>query len=305
MEETMDFKHLDSFVMISRVKSFSKAAEKLFLTQPTISNHINSLEKELNTILFNRSNKVISLTSSGDILLKHAIAILNERDQALFTLEQFKGEIIGTLDIASSTIPERYLLSSLMCEFSSSYPGVKYNLMRFDSKQVIDRILSGEVDFGIVGSRKEAPQLIYNELFHDEIILIAPNNEKYKNISTLSLDLLKDHRLIMRESGSGTRSTFEQHLKNVDMNIEQFNIVAYMENTETIKEVVKKGLGVSFVSKRAAETDLSNGQLKSIPIDNFAIHRNFYFVYHKKRILSPLSETFRDFILEKVKPARN
>ncbi len=112
----MDFKQLESFVMLAKLRNFSKAAEKLYLTQPTISNHINNLERDLDTLLFNRSNKKVSLTQAGEILLNHALSILNERDQALFSLGQFQGEIIGTLEIASSSIPERYLLTELLCK---------------------------------------------------------------------------------------------------------------------------------------------------------------------------------------------
>lgn len=290
--------------MLSKLRNFSKAAEKLYLTQPTISNHINNLEKELNTLLFNRTNKRVSLTPAGEILLKHAISILNERDQALFSLGQFKGEINGTLEIASSTVPERYLLTNLLCAFSEIYPKVKYNVLRYDSKQVIDKLLSGEVDFGIVGSKREKPQLIYSEIFDDEIILIAPTDKTYAAIDTITPDALLNHRFIMREEGSGTRKTVEEHLSQHGLQVDQLRVVAFMENTETIKEVVKNGMGLSFVSKRAAIREIEAGDLKHIKIEGITMLRSFYFVFHKKMLLSPLSEKFKDYVLKDIKQSK-
>lgn len=294
----MDFKQLESFVTLAKLKSFSKTAEKLYLTQPTVSNHISNIEKELDTLLVNRSNKKVTLTPAGELLLNHALAILNERDQTLFDLDQFKGEIIGTLEIASSSIPERYLLSNILCSFSKLYPKVKYNMLRFDSKQVIDKLLSGEIDFGIVGSKIDKAQLIYKEIFDDEVILIAPPTKEYLSLDIVSTDFFIDQRLIFREEGSGTRKTVEEHLSNIELNVDELNIVAYMENTETIKEVVKNGMGLSFVSKHAVVDDLKNGLLIELPIKNISMTRSFYFVYHKKMLLSPLSEKFKDYVMK-------
>ena len=287
--------------MLAKLRNFSKAAEKLYLTQPTISNHINNLERDLDTLLFNRSNKKVSLTQAGEILLNHALSILNERDQALFSLGQFQGEIIGTLEIASSSIPERYLLTELLCKFSEAYPNVQYNILRFDTKQVIDKLLSGEVDFGIVGSKREKSQLIYKEIFDDEIVLIAPPQGKYKKIKSLAPASLYDYRMILREEGSGTRKTMEEQLKNNQLDPGKLNVVAYMENTETIKEVVKKGMGMSFVSKRAVLDELNSGELIEIQVDGMHMERSFYFVFHKKMMLSPLSDKFKDFVLKAIK----
>lgn len=297
----MDFRHLESFAAVARTRSFSKAAELLFLTQPTISNHISHLESQLNTILLSRSNKKVSLTPAGELFLKHVLIILNERDQALFDLKQFKGEIVGTLDIASSSTPERYLLTDLLCAFSLKYPGVKFNLMRLDSRQVLDRLLSGEIDFGITGSRQDQKnQLIFTEIHQDEILLVGPTHGPMAQIGHMALSDLHQYRLILREPGSGTRSAVETALSAQAVQVDDLQITAVMENTETIKDAVAKGMGLSFVSARAAERDIAAGFLRPIPTDGLSIRRSFYFVYHKHMLLSPLSEKFREFILSSV-----
>ena len=293
----MDFKQLESFVTIAKVKSFSKAAEKLFLTQPTISNHIHNLEKELGTALFNRTNKNITLTNAGEILFKYAVSILNKRDHAFFSLNAYKGRIEGILEIASSSIPEQYYLTDVMCAFSAQYPDVKYNLMKYDTKKVIDKLNLGEIDFGIVGAKKDTPQLDYIDIMDDEIVLVAPS-ASFEKIPSIQLSSLADTPLIMREEGSGTRTVVEAALKQAGLGTTELNVVAEIESTETIKRLVSKGLGLSFISKKAVEDEIDNGQMKILKVDELTINRNFYFVYHTKRVLSPLSEAFKDFILD-------
>ncbi len=301
----MDFKQLESFVMIAKVKSFSKAADKLFLTQPTISNHIHNLEKELGTALFNRTNKNITLTNAGEILFKYAVSILNKRDHAFFSLNSYKGRIEGILEIASSSIPEQYYLTDVMCKFSRKYPDVKYNLMKYDTKKVIDKLNLGEIDFGIVGAKKDSPQLEYTEIMDDEIVLVAPNNEAFAATDSIDLKKLGDVQVIMREEGSGTRTVVENALKSAGISYGDLNVVAEIESTETIKKLVTNGLGISFMSKKALKYELQNNLLKILSVGGLEITRKFYFVYHTKRVLSPLSEAFKEFILDTTAASEN
>jgi len=294
----MDFKQLETFVTIAKLKSFSKAAEHLFLTQPTISNHIQNLEKELKTILINRTNKNISLTQAGELLYKHAIDILNKKESAIFSLNQFKGKIEGILEISASTIPEQYYLPDLLIEFSKKYPEVKYNLKKYATGQIIDKILGGEIDFGIVGAKQEFKQLEYIEIMDDNIVLSAPCKDKYLYIDLIDLKDLCKKPLIMREEDSGTRKALEESLIKHNIFLEDLNIVAFVENTETIKKLVRKGMGLTFISERAISRNINNQEIKKISIKDFDIKRKFYFVYHKNRALSPLTETFKKFVLQ-------
>lgn len=294
----MDFKQLESFVTIAKLKSFSKAAEKLYLTQPTISNHIHLLEKELGTILFNRTNKNITLTRAGDILYEYAISILNKKEHAYFSLNEFKGKIEGILEISSSSIPELYYLTDVICEFSKKYPDVKYSLMKYDTRQVTDKILNGDIDFGIVGAKNDAFQLEYLDIMDDEIALVLPGTGPLSTLESVTAEDCLKLPLVLREDGSGTRSAVMNFLSEKGIDLESLNIVAEVESNETIKRFVELGLGVSFVSKRSIQREVTEGRLKSLPVNNEWISRKFYFVYHKKRVLSPLSETFKNFILD-------
>lgn len=294
----MDFKQLESFVTIAKLKSFSRAADRLYLTQPTISNHIHLLEKELGTILFNRTNKNISLTKAGDILYEYAISILNKKEHAYFSLNEFKGKIEGILDISSSSIPELYYLTDLICKFSIKYPGVKYSLMKYDTRQVFDKISTGDIDFGIVGAVSDMNHLEYIQIMEDDIALIGPTSGPLSECDDINFEGLYQVPFVMREEGSGTRAAVIEYLDQKGIQFEQLNMVAEIENSETIKRLVELGLGYSFISRLSVQKEVSEGSLKLITINKEMINRKFYFVYHKKRVLSPLSETFRNFILE-------
>ena len=298
----MDFKQLESFVMIAKMKSFSRAAEKLFLTQPTISNHIHLLEKELGTVLFNRTNKQITMTQAGEIFFEHAVSILNKKERAFFSLEEYKGKIEGILEIASSSIPEQYYLADALKRFSKNYPDVKYNLMKHDTSQVIDKILSGEIDFGIVGAKPESPQLDTLEIMEDEIVLAGPAN----GLETIHTEATSDLPLILREQGSGTRKAAIKFLKeSAGLDPEALTIVAEVESNETIKRMVELGMGYSFCSLLSIQKELAEGRLKRVTYANMKITRSFYFVFHKKRVLSPLSETFKNFISDDLLSLKN
>lgn len=293
----MDFKQLESFVTIAKLKSFSRAADKLFLTQPTISNHIHLLEKELGTILFNRTNKNISLTEAGEILYEYAISILNKKEHAYFSLNEFKGKIEGILDISSSSIPELYYLTDLISKFSLKYPGVKYSLMKYDTRQVFDKIISGDIDFGIVGSMRDTNNLEYIEIMEDDIVLVGPTSGPLASQGDLNFEDLTNIPFVVREDGSGTRAAVVEYLNKHNIQFDQLNIIAEIENEETIKKLVQLGLGYTFMSHLSIERELQDGSLRLISVNSETISRKFYFVYHKKRVLSPLSETFKNFIL--------
>ena len=172
----MDLKQLEIFVAVAKYQSFSKAAKELFLTQPTISAHIQNLEKELGTILVNRNNKIITLTKPGEILFEHAIYILNNCKRAIYDIKEYEGKIEGAIDIVCSSIPETYVLPDFLKSFSTEYPDVKFNISHYDSKYAISEILNERVSFGLVGSIPNNDQVEYIDLIDDELVLITPSD---------------------------------------------------------------------------------------------------------------------------------
>ena len=149
----MDFRQIEAFVYVVRHKSFSKAADAIYLTQPTISSHISSLENEIGTKLVDRSGKEITPTEAGKMFYEFANNLINIRDNAVFTLSEFSRKIEGKVEIAASTVPAEYLLPKLMLGFRNKYDKISFSVQQLDSKQVIDELLERNFEFGIVGKK--------------------------------------------------------------------------------------------------------------------------------------------------------
>jgi len=294
----MDFRQLETFVAVAKLKSFSKAAEYLYLTQPTVSSHILNLEKELNTILVNRSNRNTSLTKAGEILYDYALNIMNLKEGALFKLNEYRGKMVGNIEIASSTIPEQYIVPELISEFNKIYPEVTFSIFHYDSQQVLEGITQGNIDFGIVGAKIPSSQLSYFDLVSDELYLITPSKPPYDTIDEISIGDILQEKFIFREEGSGTRQLVEKILLDNKLSLDSLNIIAHIENTEAIKQCIRRGMGISFLSKRAVEDEISLKLLKAIKLKGISLNRRFYFVFHKYRTPSPLEKTFQDFVCQ-------
>lgn len=304
----MDFRQLESFVAIAKHSSFTRAAEELFLAQPTLTGHIQSIENELGTVLLNRCGKSVTLTGAGQILYHHAVNILNMREQAFFSLAQYEGKLEGELAIASSTVPQRYLLPGLLADFSREYPAISYVIKQFDSGSVIDAIISGSMDFGFVGTGASYPGLEMLRLCEDCLVLITsglmpgpiPGTGGLQNLpgDTVVWEQVRQERFILREEGSGTRALFINGLAQMGVSERDISVAASIENPETIKECVRQGLGVAVVSARSVREEISLGLLKAYYISDLDLRRSFYFISHKNRVLNPVTRVFRDFIVK-------
>lgn len=299
----MEFRQLETFVEVAKLKSFSKAADKLYITQPTVSNHIQNLERELGTLLINRMGKKISLTEAGNLLYKYALNITNSFEMARFELEAFQGKIQGHLDIMSSSVPRKYLLPSLIKSFLDLFPDVTFNISNSDTKEVIQNILDGETDFGLVGAKIDSPNLKYVNIMEDNLVLVAPKNCTIDLIdeSTISLDSIMNKKFILREEGSGTRDLIFKALKASNIHKSNLNIVALVKDSETIKELIYQGVGFSFLSLKDVSDDIKLGKYKVYNVRELDLKRNFYFVYHKNRQLSPLGNAFKNHAIESTK----
>jgi DNA-binding transcriptional LysR family regulator len=296
----VDFRKLESFVSIVKHGSFTKAADELYLTQPTITGHIQSLENKLGTVLLNRNGKAISLTEAGQVLYKHAVNILNTKEQALFSLAEYEGRLEGDLAIASSTVPQRHLLPKLLSAFRLQYPKITFTIRQFDSRGVVDAITSGAVDFGFVGVEPLLPELEFMRLCQGRLLVIAPCHDKFEHIEGTSIawDQIKNEDFILREEGSGSRILFLKGLEEIGIDPNELSFVATIENPDTIKQCVMAGLGVAVVSERSVEDEMRLGLLKGFYLAGMDLEQSFYFINHRSRVLSPIARAFKAFTAE-------
>jgi DNA-binding transcriptional LysR family regulator len=298
----IDFRHLETFCRVADLKSFSKAADDLFLTQPTISGHILSLEKSLSLRLFDRTSREVRLTKAGEVFLKYSSKILSFRKDLLNALSEFSQGIRGELSLGASTIPGEYLLPRLLSDFKKEHPHFIISLKIADTKEIIQYVFQDNVEFGIIGAKLNHPSLHFEKYEEDEIIVVAPPDHPLTRKKRVNVEELSKVPWIIREEGSGTQMSVEKALRRKGKSLKQFHVVMEMGSTSSVKEGVKAKLGLAFLSKRAVEEEMSQGFLSRIDVEGIElISRQIYIVTHRGRTLSPIGMEFLRFLKRKKK----
>ena len=298
----MEFRQLEAFVNAVKYKSFSKAADATFLTQPTISTHVGNLEAELGVRLLNRKGREISLTPEGQEFYGYAMELLNTRERALNQIHNAQRELEGILEIQTSTIPGHYYLPMLMDEFQKRNPKIRFYVEQTDSRTVNDNLLVQRGEIGLTGY-KGSIGLIYEPVFYDEMVLITPDNEKYRpyaNGEEVPVDLFIHEPFVLREDGSGTKQEMEKALVNGKAVFKNLDVIARMTNMAAVKQVVSRGLGVSIVSEQVVKETAEAEKIRYFRIHGLEKKRCFYLAYNKSAILSPAAEAFLQFVCEKI-----
>lgn len=291
----MEFKQLEAFVAVVDYGSFSEAARKLYLTQPTISTHIRSLEEELHTRLIIRTTKKITITPKGYQLYDSAVRMLDIRDN-LF--ENFTGSKKQIIDLAASTIPSSYLLPELMAGFGRMYPDVYFHSWQTDSAGAISRVLDGSVDLALTGQNTGDDSCVFIPFCQDDMVIATPVNDHYLQLKERPVtfyDFLKDP-IILRERGSATKKELDIFLENTGIEPSILNVVARMNDLESIKKSIVNGLGISILSARSAVDLKKTKQILLFPLEGTAHKRSFYIVYSKNRILKAHVRQFIQYV---------
>ena len=294
----MNLKQLEAFVQVSESGSFSKAAKELFLTQPTISAHISSLEKELNVRLFIRNTKEVSLSDDGKDLYRYAkqITDLEKAIEERFYMDSDDGKHFIT--IAASTIPAQYLLPKVLMCYRERYPKEQIKIMETDSSEVVTQVVDHMVDVGFTGTVLEKKHCTYIPFSKDELAVITPDTPEYRILKEQNrddIDWIKRKPLILREEGSGTRKEAEKQLKNAGISMETLDIVASIANQETIKKSVKQGMGITVLSRLAAEDE---DGLLIFPIPGADEGRDINLVYNKNYQMTRSADRFIRIVKE-------
>ena len=294
----MNLKQLEAFVQVSESGSFSKAAKELFLTQPTISAHISSLEKELNVRLFIRNTKEVSLSDDGKDLYRYAkqITDLEKAIEERFYMDSDDGKHFIT--IAASTIPAQYLLPKILMCYRERYPKEQIKIMETDSSEVVTQVVDHMVDVGFTGTVLEKKHCKYIPFYKDELAVITPDTPEYRILKEQNrddIDWIKRKPLILREEGSGTRKEAEKQLKSAGISMETLDIVASIANQETIKKSVKQGVGITVLSRLAAEDE---DGLLIFPIPGADEGRDINLVYNKNYQMTRSADRFIRIVKE-------
>ena len=286
----MDFKQIEAFVNVVRYKSFSKAADATFFTQPTISTHIRNLEKELGVKLLDRKSRAVEMTPQGAKFYKYAVEMINERAQAIDALNS-TDSIEGILEIQTSSIPAVTFLPELLADFRSEHRGIQYYVSTSDTQTVIDNILERRGEIGFIGEDPQGSNLESTRIFTDNTVMIAP--ESFNISPKITLEEAVTYPFIWRETGSATRKMFESTVASLGYEKDAFEVAALFDDMDSIIRSVEAGLGVAVISRKVATS--IGGRTRIVEIENFSEERSFYMVRPRSISLSPAAEAFAEY----------
>ena len=295
----MNLKQLESFSYIIETNSFSEAAKKLFLSQPTISSHISLLEKELNTQLLIRTTKDVIPTDAGKKLYTYAKQMLQIQNTILEEFHVKSDDEKNVITLGASSIPEQYILPEILPKYLKKNKN-EFKIGRGDSFEIINQVVNKEIEIGLVGTQIETSNCIFEPFYKDKLVVITPVNQKYLQMKEEGFhikDLLKEP-IIMREEGSGTRKEIKKFLNHMKINDGSLNIIATLNSTEAIKRSVANNMGISIISNLAVQDYIKDKRVLAFDLAEENIYRNLYIVRNKEMYMSKSSLKFIKFMRE-------
>lgn len=297
VKANLDLHKLEIFYWVAELKSFSQAAELLSLRQPTVSAHVQELEKAVGGKLLYRIPGKVSLTPLGLMLADRAKTLLAFKRETVAAVEQFHGTLSGELWVGGSNIPGEYLLPQKLGAFIKKYPRIRPILRISDSAGVVEDLLDGKVELGIVGAKASETRLRFEPLWDDEMVLVVPKGHPWSRRPFVRIDDLKTQKFISRERGSGTLESLRRILAKGRRSPEQvLDVGMELGSTEAIKEALLAGFGISILSRISVRHELAEGSIVEVPVRGVTMKRKFYQVYHRGRPLHPNAQAFRDFL---------
>jgi DNA-binding transcriptional LysR family regulator len=294
----MNTSYLRTFIEVINLKNISKAAEKMFITQPAVSKQLQLLEKDFGAELFKKNGREIIPTEEGFLLYKYAKAVLNEENKIYSLIRRDDDKLYGNLDIYTSSMPADYYIHGLIIEFSSLYPDASFTIKKIDSDMVFKNIEDGFTSFGFTGSPSKNKKIKNICIAEDEVVIVASAQKKKEfNQDTITMDMLLNQRFIVREKGSATLKIFEDYLNKKRINLNDLRITIQAEDNEIIKKFISKNAGIAVLPKKAVEKEVADGSMEILNIDGMDLKRKLYYVYQQDRYFSKIEEKFKEFML--------
>ena len=292
----MEFKQLESFAAVVRLNSFTKAAESLYISQPTISTHIRALEEELGTRLIMRTTKNIEVTPEGVKLFEYAVNILELRDRMMSECSEGAKKIIH---LGASTIPAAYILPEILPQFGKLYPNAFFVIHQTDSKGVVEGLGDGIYDVGLIGMPCEKDSLYSIPFCKDRMVLITPVSEDYlehQSRKASPVEILQSSPVILRERGSGSKKSADFFLEQAGLDDSKLQVTARVNDPEAIKNLVAGGLGVSIISMRAAKNFLREKRILAFELTEKADSRDLYVTCRRDQMDRGIVRDFIEFV---------
>ena len=296
----MEFKQLQSFAAVAECRSFTRAAERLFVSQPTVSMHIRDLEQELRTKLVARSTHTVELTESGRTLYDYASRLLSLREAALRRLRKDDDEVC----IGASTVPASSLLPELLTGFRKECPQVRAVLVQTDSGAVLEGVSRGTMDVGFTGARSDDSELLFTPLCRDRLVLVTANAEPFREWKSRGIlpEELKKTPFLTREAGSGSQGAAERLLEQLGLGAGRRLSAGQVSDPEAMKNLVAAGIGVAVMSDRSVARETEEGRLLAFDLPAEGAERQLYLVQRNDGVLKTGATRFIEYVKERMSP---
>ncbi|NLX09355.1 MAG: LysR family transcriptional regulator [Chloroflexi bacterium] len=291
----LDLHELQVFLVAAETENFSEAGRRLQISQPAVSAHIQALEQHLDTRLFDRIGRNIKLNEMGEAFVPVVRNLLKEAQQAEQFVAARQGSLTGSVTLGCSTASGKYILPRIMARFLQQYPEVRTLCHVGPREMALDQLTNGEVDLAVSSLRVPRSGIEYRHFADDLIILVAPPDHPWASRDHISLEMLLECPIILREARSGTVITLNRELAAHDMSVEMLQVQVVLCNTESIVQAVIEGIGPAFVSQLAAEWGLQQGKLIEVPVEGLHLIQKLYMARHTEFHATETQTCFWDF----------
>jgi DNA-binding transcriptional LysR family regulator len=268
----MTLNQLRVFRAVALTRNIATAAKALFMTQPSVSMQLRALEKDLKVSLYERRQGQIALTEAGELLLNYAETILRAEEEATKEIAALRGALRGRLRIGTNVTGGMYVMPQMIREYRQAHPEIDMSLAIDTSPRIMDSIVQGVVDIGLIGGPVDKTRFEVQSVGHDELILIASPAHPFAGRLRVSLESLSSEALIFPAVGSRSRWIIESRLRERGLPI---RVALTMNGTEEVKKAVEANLGIGFVSKYATKRELEDRTLVHISVPGFRVRRDF------------------------------
>ncbi len=292
----MEDYRLKAFCFLVEMKSFSKAAEATFITQSAMSHLIKNLEDEIGVKLLNRLGKTVTPTPAGRLLYDHAKKILEDYKTMENDIYNLVRKIKGPLSVGASTTVAVYLLPQVFYDFSKNYTEAQIHLSVSNTEKILNELLQGTIDIGIVEGNVKDARIILEEIAEDEIVLIASDDNPLTRKRHVTSQDLESQPFIMPEAGSGLREFIYDFLYDIKIDPTEIKIAMTLGNPELIVQMVQSGIGISFVSKWSIFKTIKEGTIKILQMSGKRLYRKFYLISLDNEPSTLVAKTFREFV---------
>ncbi|MEF2964560.1 selenium metabolism-associated LysR family transcriptional regulator [Paenibacillus sp. M1] len=298
----LNYHQLHIFYTVAERGSFSAAAQALHMTQPAVTMQIQALEDYFGSKLLIRSTKKIDLTEAGQTLLPYArrsLELMRETERAM---SHYTSMLEGRLQLGASLTIGEYVLPRVLGPFGKKYPDISIALKVMNTTQIIEDILSHQLNFGLVEAPVHHPDMISEPVMEDELKLIVPAHHPLTVKGAIQLSDVAEYPFVLREKGSGTRQVMEAELERRGIRPERLETVMELGSTGAVKSAVEAGLGITIISPSSVKHEQALGLLAVLDIEDAEFKRKFYSIHLKSTLLPISAETFLTFLREEWTP---